>query len=88
MSLLVLIIIGGRDMILIMGRDMAVGDTTSLAELLERYDAEHDLLRELVLAEEDRARFTSSKSSDQYRWFRSPNIVCIKKARKLRPLCG
>jgi hypothetical protein len=87
MSLLVLIIIGGRDMIIIGGRDMAVGDTTSLAELL-RYDAEHDLLRELVLAEEDRARFTSSKSSDQYRRFRSPNIVCIEKARKLRPLCG
>jgi hypothetical protein len=64
---------------------MVIGDTTvSLAELLERYDAEHDLLRQLVISEEDRAQFTACKSSGKYRWFRSPNVVCIEKARRLR----
>ena len=63
---------------------MVIGDTASLAELLERYDAENDLLRDLVIAEEDRARFTTSKSSGEYRWFRSPNVICIEKARRLR----
>jgi hypothetical protein len=59
---------------------MVIGDTTvSLAELLERYDAEHDLLRQLVISEEDRAQFTAGKSSGEYRWFRSLNIVCIEK---------
>jgi hypothetical protein len=63
---------------------MVIGNTPSLTELLERYDAKHDLLRDLVIAEEDRARFTAAKSSGEYRWFRSPNVICIEKARRLR----
>jgi hypothetical protein len=63
---------------------MVIGDTASLAELLERYEAEHDLLRDLVIAEEDRARFTTAKSSGEYRWFRSHNVICIEKARRLQ----
>ena len=63
---------------------MVIGDTASLAELLERYDAEHDLLQELEIAEEDRARFTAARSSGEYRRFKSPYIICIEKARRLR----
>jgi hypothetical protein len=63
---------------------MAISDTASLAELLGQYDAEHDLLRQLVIPEEDRPQFTVGKSSGGYRWFRSPNVVCIEKARRLR----
>jgi hypothetical protein len=64
---------------------MVIGDNTAeLAKLLERYDAEHDLLRQLVIPEEDRAQFTAGKSSNGHRWFRSPNVVCIEKARRLR----
>jgi len=56
----------------------------SLMELLEQYEAEHDLLRQLVIPEEDRGQFTSSGPSGQYRWFRSPNVICIEKVRSLR----
>jgi hypothetical protein len=42
-----------------------IGNGTSLGELLERFEAE--LLRQLVIPEEDRARFTSAKWSGEYR---------------------
>jgi hypothetical protein len=55
----------------------------TLNELLARYDAEHELLRQLVIPEEDRTRYTSAKWAGEYRWFRSPNVICIEKARLL-----
>ncbi len=55
-----------------------------LAELIEQYDAQNDLLRRLVISEEDRAKFTASKAFGEYRWFEAPNVVCIEKARRLR----
>jgi hypothetical protein len=63
---------------------MVIGNGTSLKERLEQFEAEHDLLRQLVVPEEDRVRFTSAKWSGEYRWFRSPNVVCLEKARRLR----
>ena len=62
---------------------MVIGNGISLRELLEQFEAEHDLLRQLVVPEEDRAGFTSAKWSGEYRWFRSPNVVCLEKARRL-----
>jgi hypothetical protein len=63
---------------------VVIGNMTSLKELLEQFEAEHDLLRQLVIPEEDRLQFTSAKWSGEYRWFRSPNVVCLEKARRLR----
>ena len=62
---------------------MVTGSETSLKELLEQFEAEHELLRQLVVPEEDRAGFTSAKWSGEYRLFRSPNVVCLEKARRL-----
>jgi hypothetical protein len=50
-------------------------------ELLEQDDSKHDLLRQLTIPEEDKAGFIPSSG---YRWFRSTNIICIEKARRLR----
>jgi hypothetical protein len=66
-----------------MGNTMAPNAATSLAELLARDDAEHELLRQFVMPEEDKAQFTTGAMSG-YRWFRSPKVVCIEKARRLR----
>jgi hypothetical protein len=39
-------------------------------------------LREWTLSEEDRIRFTSQPWSGEFRWFRSPNIVCLEHYRR------
>jgi hypothetical protein len=39
----------------------------------------------LVVCEEDRPRFTTSKRRGAFRWFRSPNIVPIEKYRRPPP---
>ena len=56
---------------------------TTLAEQLAAFEAEHEWLREITLPEEDRSMFTSSPSSG-YRWFKSPNVICLETARRLR----
>jgi hypothetical protein len=58
--------------------------TDNIRELLERYDEEHAFLRQFVIPEEDRQAFTSAKWAGEYRWFRSPNIVCLEKARLVK----
>jgi hypothetical protein len=56
---------------------------TILAEELERYEAAQVFLRELTIPEEDRSRYTSAPWSGGYRWFRSPNVVCLEKVRAI-----
>jgi hypothetical protein len=62
---------------------MAPNTAVPLTELLEQDDAEHQMLRQFVMPEEDKAQFATGESSG-YRWFRSPKIICIEKARRLR----
>ena len=56
----------------------------TILERLQAYEDDHALLRQFVIPEEDRHRFTSVKWAGEYRWFRSPNVVCIEKARLVR----
>ena len=56
----------------------------SILELVQRYDDEHAFLRQFVVPEEDRHRFTSVKWAGEYRWFRSANVVCLEKVRLIR----
>jgi hypothetical protein len=58
--------------------------TDSLLEQVKRYDDVHTFLRQFVIPEEDRHLYTSVKWAGEYRWFRSPNVVCIEKARLVR----
>jgi hypothetical protein len=43
----------------------------------KRSPEEERALRRYIMAEEDRAKLTSEKWTGGYRWFRSPNIVCL-----------
>ena len=56
----------------------------SILDQLQAFEDEHAFLRQFVIPEEDRHRFTSVQWSGEYRWFRSPNVVCIEKLRLLR----
>jgi hypothetical protein len=62
---------------------MVLRAATSLAELLAQDDAEHELLRQFVVPEEDKGQFATGVSSG-YRWFKSRNIICLGQARRLR----
>jgi hypothetical protein len=57
---------------------------STIAAAIARYDEEHDFARQLVVPEEDRATYTSAKWEGGYRWFRTPNVICLEKARRLR----
>jgi hypothetical protein len=43
-------------------------------------------LREWTIPEEDRAKYTSQPWSGEFRWFRSPNVVCLEHYRKALPV--
>ena len=44
----------------------------------KRYSvADEEFYRKLILPEEERSHYTSAKWDGSFRWFRSPNVVCI-----------
>jgi hypothetical protein len=45
-------------------------------------EADELFWKQLVVCEEDRARFTTSTQRGAFRWFRSPNIVPFEKYRR------
>jgi hypothetical protein len=57
----------------------------TLKEALAEYEAKHDFARQITLPVEDWARYMPRVRWDGgYRWFRSPNVVCLEKYRLLR----
>ena len=61
----------------------------SIAAMIAKYDEEHAFARQLILPEEERAKYPSVKwGGDGYRWFRSPNIICLEKYRRLKSFGG
>jgi len=56
---------------------------TRIMDQLAQCEAAHQFLRQYTLPEEDRAKYTSVRWSGGYRWFRSPNVVCLEKVRLL-----
>jgi hypothetical protein len=53
-----------------------------LTTLLADYERENELYRRLTLPQEERRRLTHWQGG--YRWFQSPNVVCLEKARFVR----
>jgi hypothetical protein len=51
-------------------------------------DEAEAFLRQWTIPEEDRALFTTAKWHGEYRWFRSPNVVCLEKYRRLKAMEG
>jgi hypothetical protein len=59
--------------------------STRLSEALARYEEEHAFARQVLMPEEDRAKYGLDKWQGGYRWFRSRNVVCLEKYSRLRP---
>jgi hypothetical protein len=54
--------------------------------LPRRYTPDHEqLLRTLIFAEEDRHLFTREQWSTGFRWYRTPNVVCLEHYRPFPP---
>ena len=58
----------------------------TIAEAIAQYDEEHAFARQLIVPEEDRAKYTSVKWEGGYRWFRSPNVICLEKYRRIKAM--
>src|SRR5215510_3990971 len=59
---------------------------STISDAITRYDDEHSFARSITLPEEDRMKYTSARWEGGYRWFRSTNVVCLEKARRVRQL--
>jgi hypothetical protein len=55
----------------------------TLMERLAEFERDHEFLRLRTFPQENRNRYTSATWAGEYRWFRSPNIVCLEKVRAL-----
>jgi hypothetical protein len=51
---------------------------------VRREDDDEAFLRRLTFPEEDRALFTSVPWRGGFRWFRSPNVICLERERRRR----
>jgi hypothetical protein len=58
----------------------------SISIAIAKYDEEHAFARQLFLPEEERAKYTTVKWDGGYRWFRSANVICLEKYRRLKAL--
>jgi hypothetical protein len=58
----------------------------SISMAIAEYDEEHAFARQLFLPEEERAKYPAAKWEGGYRWFRSPNVVCLEKYRRVKAL--
>ena len=63
---------------------MAASDRIEKA--LAEYEAEYIFARQVTLPVEDRMKYlpAGTMQGGGYRWFRSPNIICLEKYRRLR----
>ena len=63
---------------------MAASDRIEKA--LAEYEQEHAFARQVTLPVEDRIKYLPAGAipNGGYRWFRSPNIICLEKYRRLR----
>jgi hypothetical protein len=57
-----------------------------ISEALAEYEEEHEFARSILLPEEDRRILSPIPWQGGYRWFRSPNVICLEKARRLKAL--
>ena len=54
-------------------------------QALAEYEAGYEFARHVTLPVEDRRQYTPTAIwQGGYRWFRSPNIVCLEKVRRLK----
>ena len=52
----------------------------------EEEAADETFMRTIVFPEEDRRLFTTARWKGEFRWFRTPNVICLEKYRRLKAL--
>ena len=52
------------------------------ADRLTKELEEEAFLRQWTICEEDRFKFTSQPWRGEFRWFRSPNVICLERYRR------
>jgi hypothetical protein len=50
-------------------------------DVQKRHDSDA-FLREWTIPEEDRAKYTTQPWAGEFRWFRSPNVICLEQYRQ------
>ena len=56
----------------------------TIGERLVEYEADYAFARQITMPVEDRVKFMpAAKWGGGYRWFRSPNVVCLEKYRRM-----
>jgi hypothetical protein len=58
----------------------------TFADAIAQYEEEHTFARAVMLPEEDRTKYTSANWQGGYRWFRSSNVMCLEKYRRLKTM--
>jgi hypothetical protein len=62
-----------------------MADVDRVAQVLAEYEAEYAFVRQISLPVEDRMQYMPQNiGHGPYRWFRSPNVVCLEKYRQLK----
>jgi hypothetical protein len=51
-----------------------------------REEEDETFMRTIVFPEEDRRLFTTARWKGEFRWFRTPNVICLEKYRRLKAL--
>ena len=68
---------------------VSVKRQSTILGALAQYEAEYADYRKIILPEEDRRIYMSNAPwQGGYRWFRSPNVICLEKYRLLKGQVG
>jgi hypothetical protein len=63
-----------------MAKVLVMAASDRIEKALAEYEAAHEFARQVTLPFEDRARYMPRVTwQGGYRWFRSPNVVCLEK---------
>jgi len=58
----------------------------TISKAIAQYEDEHAFARQIMLPEEDRKLLSPIPWQGGYRWFRSPNVVCLEKYRRQKAI--
>jgi hypothetical protein len=61
-----------------------MAESKRVSDALARYEAEHEFARQVLLPVEDQLRYGQWQPTTGYRWFRSQNVVDLRKYRRLK----
>jgi hypothetical protein len=65
-----------------------MAERKQISDALAEYEARYTFAREITLPVEDQLRYSfqwpQGQRGEGYRWFKSPNVICLEKVRRLK----